>query len=291
MKLVLVHGINQQAKSSAFIQAQWLTALRKSTAMDAGWPAASVTSIATPFYGDRLFALAETRQNLAAVAQGADEAPDDFAEFAATALREMAMKAGAREEDIDADAEAAAVAQGAGVHKRWLKAAARGIEAISPFKGEIALRVLGQAFAYLKRPHITEEVDDLVRPALDTEEPMLVVAHSLGTIVTYKLLREFAQAGNPKQIPLYVTLGSPLGIDVVRRAFPLPRTRPKDVTRWLNGADPEDFVALRPVLDKSTFGTGIDNIADIENGYDDPHAIEGYLSDKRIAAAIAGALS
>ena len=205
MKLVLVHGINQQARSSTFIQAQWLAALRESTAMDAGWPASSVTSIATPFYGDRLFALAETRQNFSAVAQGADDAPDDFAEFAATALREMALKAGAREEDIDADAENPAVAQGAGVHKRWLKAAARGIEAISPFKGEIALRVLGQAFAYLKRPHVTQEVDDLVRPSLDTDEPMLIVAHSLGTIVTYKLLREFAEAGKPRQIPLYIT--------------------------------------------------------------------------------------
>ena len=35
---------------------------------------------------------------------------------------------------------------------------------------------------------------------------------------------------------------------------------------------------------------GIDNISDIDNGYDDPHSIVGYLSDKRIADAIVVAL-
>jgi len=171
-----------------------------------------------------------------------------------------------------------------------LKAAARFIEKISPFKGEIALGVLGQAHAYLKRPHIMKEVDDLVRPSLEGDEPMVIVAHSLGTIVTYRLLRGFAEADKPRRCPLYVTLGSPLGIDVVRRSFSVPRTRPNDVARWLNGADPEDFVALRPVLDVQSFGSGIDNISDIDNGYDDPHSIVGYLSDNRIAGAIIGSL-
>jgi hypothetical protein len=171
-----------------------------------------------------------------------------------------------------------------------LKAAARFIEKISPFKGAIALGILGQAHAYLKRPHIMKEVDDIVRPSLEGDEPMVIVAHSLGTIVTYRLLREFAEANKPRQCPLYLTLGSPLGIDVVRRSFSLPRTRPKDIARWLNGADPEDFVALRPALDEQSFGWGIDNISDIDNGYDDPHSIVGYLSDKRIANAIVASL-
>ena len=290
MKLVLVHGINQQGKSSALIEKQWLEALRAGAGADPVWPYSKVSTITMPFYGDRLFALAETKQDLSAVAQGVEDPPDDFAEFAGPALAQMAIKAGAKEEDIESEAGSEPVAQGRGPHKRLLKAATRFIEKISPFKGAIALGILCQAHAYLKRPHIMKEVDDIVRPSLEGDDPMVIVAHSLGTIVTYRLLREFAEANKPRQCPLYVTLASPLGIDVVRRSFSVPRTRPKDIARWLNGADPEDFVALRPALDVQSFGSGIDNISDIDNGYDDLHSIVGYLSDNRIAGAIIGSL-
>ncbi|MBV1686348.1 hypothetical protein KRR38_01340 [Novosphingobium sp. G106] len=289
MRLVFVHGINQQTKSSASIQQAWLDVLRP-TGSPGDWPGDAVSGVATPFYGDQLFALSEAGRRAAAIAQGAGEIPDEFAEFAGPALAEMAFRAGADESAMAAEADKIAIAQGAGPHKTWLKAAARAIEAISPLKGEIALRLLGQAHAYLKRPHIMAEIDDVVRPALEGDEPMIIVAHSLGTIVTYKLLREFSAAGKPRQCPLYVTLGSPLGIDVVRKSFALPRGRPADVARWVNGADPEDFVALRSVLDATTFGSGIENISNIENGYDDPHAITRYLANADIASLIRTAI-
>jgi hypothetical protein len=178
MKLVLVHGINQQAKSSSLIEKQWLQALRARAGADSAWPYSKVSTIRTPFYGDRLFALAEIKQDLSAVAQGVEDPPDDFAEFAAPALAQMAIKAGAKEEDIESEAGNEPVPQGAGPHKRLLKAAARFIEKISPFKGEIALGILGQAHAYLKRPHIMKEVDDIVRPSLEGDEPMVIIAPS-----------------------------------------------------------------------------------------------------------------
>jgi hypothetical protein len=123
-----------------------------------------------------------------------------------------------------------------------------------------------------------------------SEEPTIIVAHSLGTIITYKLLRELSATGQAAPCPLFVTLGSPLGIDVVRRSFTLPRKRPANVVRWLNGADPEDFVALRPVLNIASFGSGICNIAEIDNGYADPHSITGYLSNTKVATMIMAAI-
>ena len=89
---------------------------------------------------------------------------------------------------------------------------------------------------------------------------------------------------------MLVTLGSPLGIDSVRKGFAKPRIRPANVQRWVNGADPEDFVALRAELTSDTFGSGIENYADIDNGYDDPHDILQYLKDPRISNAIALAI-
>jgi pimeloyl-ACP methyl ester carboxylesterase len=146
--------------------------------------------------------------------------------------------------------------------------------------------ILKQAHSYISRPHIANQIDAVVRPALASDEPMIVVAHSLGTVVTYKLLREFATRSKPRDVPLFVTLGSPLSINAVRRGFATPRLRPEAIKRWLNGADRNDFVALRNVLDATTFGPGpVENIRDIDNG-DDPHAGVRYLRDPRIAKAI-----
>ena len=182
------------------------------------------------------------------------------------------------------------VPQGAGIHKKWVKAIARAIETVSPLRGTLALRVLGQAHAYIRNQHVHDEVNKLVRPLFEDDEPAIVVSHSLGTIVAYSLLREFARNDRPRQSSLLLTLGSPLGIDSVRKGFAKPRTRPDNVQRWVNGADPEDFVALRAELTNDNFGPGIENYPDIDNGHDDPHSILGYLSDPRIARAIAQAI-
>ena len=69
-----------------------------------------------------------------------------------------------------------------------------------------------------------------------------------------------------------------------------PRLPPHAIQRWLNGADPYDFVALRNVLDATTFGPGpVENISTIDNG-DEPHAIVGYLRNPDIARAIGEAM-
>ncbi|AKC85799.1 hypothetical protein WQ53_02505 [Pseudoxanthomonas suwonensis] len=288
--MVLVHGINQQGKSAQKIQDDWLGALRATYARHGPDPLGKLSRIDAAFYGDTLEQLSSARVTSQAIALGAEDAPADFDEFAVDALKEMALRMGATEEQIQAEVAVTAVPQGAGLHKKWVKAISRVVETVSPFRGTLALRVLGQAHAYIRNQHVHDEVNKLVRPIFEDDEPVIVVSHSLGTIVAYSLLREFARNGRPRQSPLLITLGSPLGIDSVRKGFPKPRTRPDNVQRWINGSDPEDFVALRAELTQGNFGPGIENYPDFENGYDDPHSIAGYLGDPRVAKAIAEAI-
>jgi len=290
MRMILIHGINQQTKSAQKILDEWMPILRTAYANQGIDPLARLSRVEAAFYGDTLEALSANKIEDAAIAQGIDQTSGDFDAFAVDALREVALRLGATEAEIEAEAAQTAVPQGAGVNKKWVKALARIIERVSPFRGTVMLRVLAQAHAYIRNNYVRDEVNKLVRPLFEDDESMIVVSHSLGTIVAYSLLREFHQNGRPRASPLFLTLGSPLGIDSVRKGFPMPRTRPADVTRWINGADPEDFVALRPALTAQNFGTGIENVDDIENGHDDPHAIVGYLSDTRITMAIANAI-
>ena len=291
MRMILIHGINQQGKSAQQIHDNWLGALRAAYPVHGPDPLDGLSRVEAAFYGDTLDHLSSAKLTSQAIALGSEETPDDFDEFAADALKEMALRMGASEAQIKDEVGTTVVAQGAGIHKKWVKAIARIIERISPFRGTLALRVLGQAHAYIRNQHVHDEVNKLVRPLFEDDEPAIVVSHSLGTIVAYSMLREFARNGRPRQSPLLITLGSPLGIDSVRKGFSKPRIRPDNVKRWINYADPEDFVALRAELTNNNFGPGIENYSDVENGYDDPHSIIGYLSDRRVAKHIAEAVN
>ena len=143
----------------------------------------------------------------------------------------------------------------------------------------MALRLLKQAYAYLKKPHVADAVDAIVEPVL-AAGPCVVVGHSLGTVVTFKLLRKLGQT-----VPLYLTLGSPLAIVSVQTALKRPRRVPEGVGRWFNGLDLDDFVALGKPLTATTFAPGIENRTEIDNG-DDAHAALAYLHDKVVSKLI-----
>lgn len=86
-----------------------------------------------------------------------------------------------------------------------------------------------------------------VAQALAPVGPTIVIAHSLGTVVSLEALH--AHRG---QVPLFVTLGSPLGLRaaVGARVRPQPLQVPGQVERWLNYWDRDDLIAGGPRLEK-----------------------------------------
>jgi pimeloyl-ACP methyl ester carboxylesterase len=286
MRLVLVHGINQEGKSEDSIRTEWLNAL------EAGLGRAGVArafDVRAPFYGDILARSAGPRTG-AVVAQGASADIDETI-FLAAALTEQAQAAGAGTRQIAAEERALADEAGSSVNAqgfpmdRRLNAVLRVIERLSPLHGEVCMSLLKQAYAYLKRPGVDDLVDAIVRPVLDTG-PAVVVGHSLGTVVTFKILRQLALEGRPIRVPLYVTLGSPLPLMAVQAALGPTFVIPSGVDRWVNAVDPDDLIALGRGLDATNFSTGIQNLLNIHNVHSDPHSIKGYIGDKRIAEAI-----
>ena len=164
---------------------------------------------------------------------------------------------------------------------RRLVGIVRAFEALSPLKGALVLQVVKQAYTYLAKEGAGAAVDNLVRPKLDGQR-MVIVSHSLGTVVAFKLLREMAAAGRNVEVPLLITMGSPLGIDAVKAKLGPPRKKPAFVKKWVNFYDPADFVALGKALDRSTFAADIENVGDVDNTTDNAHGIAGYLPDKRV---------
>jgi subtilisin family serine protease len=116
--------------------------------------------------------------------------------------------------------------------------------------------------------------------------PFIVVAHSQGTMIAYRVLmeQEFANL----DIALFVTVGSPLGITEVQdyiKALTGQRKLavPPGVRRWINVCDPLDPVALDKDLtaefSPSARGVKVENRVKFNpDSPRHPHSGTGYLS-------------
>lgn len=76
---------------------------------------------------------------------------------------------------------------------------------------------------------------------------IMVVAHSMGSIIAYDVLREIGRGDPDCMVDHFVTIGSPLGLPHVKykilKESPLIRT-PSIVKKWTNLADRRDPVAV-----------------------------------------------
>lgn len=285
-RLVFVHGMSQQGNDRARLQQQWRDALEsawRQQALDV--PA---HQLEMPFYGDVLNDLTLRVRSTgtdAVVGRGEAGAPA-FSALEEDWLRAIAGREGITDAEVSAELGQEIVARGA-ANWEWVQALARLVERRSASVGRLGLSFVHQVDAYLTRPQITKAVDAIVAPALSAAD-QVVVAHSLGTIVSYRLLRK-AQAN--VAVRLLVTLGSPLGIEAVKRHLRPPALAvPPGVAGWLNGADERDYVALYARLERSNFAEGIENLPDVKNG-EDAHSITAYLSDRSVCRRIHAALS
>ncbi|MFF9283238.1 hypothetical protein [Streptomyces griseosporeus] len=90
---------------------------------------------------------------------------------------------------------------------------------------------------------LDERIRKRVLRGTDPDRPLIVVSHSLGTVVAFEAL-----SGHRGHVPLLMTLGSPLatGAAVLQRLVPQPPRTPDRVERWLNFWDRDDIVVGRP---------------------------------------------
>lgn len=300
-QLIFVHGINNEDLSVTDIQSLWVGALRRGLGTPANSWWGSV-NIRTAYYADVLDEAEKawgissaTVTPMSVDSPDQDFAPDDVAALYLEMQHTRDITDAAVAARLDpSDTSMAAVRMGSGIHKRWLKAIARALEDIVPGAAQgMAELFLRQAAAYLFKPGLFDQINSLVQNqvfnSVGSFGQTVVVSHSLGTVVSYVVLRKMME---DHPLPMFVTLGSPLGIKIVKKRINQPYITPPPAKIWINGSDPEDFVALYPELNVDTFGPAqIKNHSKLDNGYNNPHDIAKYLEQPLIAQAIAGTLA
>ena len=124
--------------------------------------------------------------------------------------------------------------------------------------------------------------------------PFVVVAHSLGSLLAYEVLRKLP--AERYDVALFVTLGSPLGLPSIRSMFKQELRRkklpfPPCVRHWYNVADAQDPVALDGNLTNDIESTG-QRFSNLQgpginlDGPRNPHSGSGYLSHPSVRARL-----
>lgn len=133
------------------------------------------------------------------------------------------------------------------------------------------------------------------------QDEIILIAHSMGTIVAYDVLREIGR--DPEHKDLFVehliTIGSPLGVTPVKGKILKENSdklrTPSCVTHgWVNFSDPQDYVCIDSHLrdDYAVNSSGI-RVEDrmVCNDYpDNEHKSYGYLRTPEFSAHLASIL-
>jgi hypothetical protein len=287
-RLVFVHGRSQQGRNPVVLKAEWLDALRRG-AQTLGRAFPDGIDVAFPYYGDKLDELSRAFNiRLASEVRSRSDSPDEneFLVFQAEVAEAIRQRAGVTDEEVDREYGPNPRPRGP-LNWEWVQAILRALDKHGGGMSQRALEVFTRdVFLYTTRAGVRDEIDGIVSAAL-TGEPAVVVGHSLGSVVTYSVLRSDTRQ---LSVPLCVTVGSPLGIRPIRNQF-RPLKSPKPVETWYNAFDPRDVVALFP-LDEANFPITprIENYAMVQNHTDNRHGIIGYLDDRDVAGRILAAV-
>ena len=184
------------------------------------------------------------------------------------------------------------------------------VRAARPGTNKNAILFLGDILAYLATrgepragggPIVRVVTDDLERAAAgrSDRDPMIIVAHSMGGIISYDILAHF----RPGLVcDLFVTVGSQVGVMAglgllaavpIDRTMPSGTSRPKavvpdNIRRWINVFDPADVLGFKAdrVFDRVedyAFSSGVSSVTAHSMYFERPHFYE------RLRARIAGA--
>jgi subtilisin family serine protease len=167
-----------------------------------------------------------------------------------------------------------------------------------PVRGKITEWVtttfIQDAAAYFFDAEQKAQIQQRLRQILIPEKgPYVVIGHSMGSIIAYDVLRQMENAG--LEVPLLVTLGSPLAIEAVKDNVVKPWQVPQQVRSWKNFCDAFDAVAFDKDLNDDFDGSIVDLL--IENAerrggvfsffdLNAAHSGVGYLSTKAVQQAV-----
>jgi endonuclease G, mitochondrial len=286
VELVFLHGRGQQGLNPDALRRSWTAGLVEGLTL-AGLRPLSAAEAWFPFYGDALAeALVRERvpiesldpMNAAeAMAPGEPSTRSVYEEL----IGEAAERSGLPPELAPTEDENFLGGLVGNLQKQLSWVAGRsGLDEL------LIAAIFKDVAAYLDHEPVRKLVLDAVMETIPSSGQIVLVSHSLGTVVGMDLITRL-----PREIEVVqlVTAGSPLGMDgVFKRLLSGGPHKPQEVGSWLNAWCAPDPVAIGCPLGDS-WGPGIAEVI-TNNPKDRAHSIAEYLADARVARRIGSVL-
>ncbi|MBJ8501890.1 MULTISPECIES: hypothetical protein [Acinetobacter] len=141
-----------------------------------------------------------------------------------------------------------------------------------------------ETYMYLSNPEFMQEVHQRILKKMREEEDYIVVGHSLGSVIAFQLLSDPSYQFSVKR---FITLASPLAFRVIQSKLPNPISRPPCIHGdWFNFYSQDDFLTAFPLCEAPfNFDPAIIN-QKIYTFAHQPHEILGYLQHPSVIKAI-----
>lgn len=287
MRILFVHGRSQGGKNALALKETWIRTLKAGFKKNRSVLPDEIT-IDFPFYGDKLneFTSQAELPGPDDVLQRGPGSNQDFEQFLQSTLADIKTTKGVSDAEIMKFTDSTDVQAKDIQNWGWVRAIARFIDDYFTDASEFTIEsFLKDVYLYVSSPKVTAGINRIVEDTLTTE-PTIVVSHSLGTVVAYKVILDNISKLN---IVKHVTVGSPLGIRAISSKLGIPENPAK--LGWFNAYDERDIVALHP-LDNDYFPAtpAVVNYDGVNNQTDNRHGIIGYLNDPSVAKQVAAAI-
>ncbi|WP_232629341.1 thioesterase domain-containing protein [Methylobacterium sp. Leaf118] len=164
---------------------------------------------------------------------------------------------------------------------------------------------LDDLWGYYKDAAFRDAARERLRAALAQHagRPLLLAAHSMGSLIAYDVLRLLEADGAPPRRLHLVTMGAPLGLAEVKHRIDQEHGGlrvPAAVARWTNLSDRDDVATVGAALDEA-YGPNAAGVRPVEHrvinayrrprGGTNPHKSYGYLRTPQFSRAVAAFLA
>lgn len=158
---------------------------------------------------------------------------------------------------------------------------------------------------------VRNRLTPVLRAALDENYDILLVSHSLGTMISFDNLWKLSHYGEyrhtygaEKKVDLFITLGSPLGDENVKDRLKGSSNKgllkyPTNIKRWYNFSAEDDYIShdskirndYKEMVGLGMVSSGIKDIypiynLNVRNGRSNPHSSIGYLVHPKFSSLV-----
>ncbi|MDT0344534.1 serine protease [Streptomyces litchfieldiae] len=282
--LVFLHGRDQQEEEPEPLRRKWAAALNYGLT-EAGLRPVDPADVWMPFYAKTLIDAMKPQERLPRPGERLTGEPARIFEPESPSTRriyeELIDEAARRTGMPPAETVAVEGALWSGVVGR-LQRQLSWLAARTDLDQWLIAAIFRDVAAYLDERRVREAVVEAVLRDMPDSGEVVLVAHSLGTVVAMDVISRLPPG---LEVSLLVTAGSPLGMDSVHdRLFSGGPRRPERVGQWVNVWCPADAVTIGCPLADDWHGE-LTDLA-VSNARERAHSIREYLSHRQAAEVI-----